>query len=151
MSMLIAPDTPFGKEMWKWEHHEGEAHPTDSSIRGMRPAHYRPYPAMLYRATQKNPWKFDELIVKDDVAERLAIGQGFVPGGKAAAAEAFDTRQQDVAMAAAHRNYEDRNVSERARAEINAAEQASSSHLGEIPETPIRRRVGRPKKDAAAA
>lgn len=148
MSMLIAPDTPYGKELWKWEHHEGEAHPTDSSIRGMRPNGFRPYPAMLYRATQKNPWKFDQQMVRDEVAEGLAVGQGFVSGGQQAAADAFDARQQDLSLAAAHRNYEDRNISEKARAEVNAAEQASSTHLVEIKRTPIRKR-GRPAKVTA--
>ena len=148
MALLIAPDTPYGKELWRWEHHDGEAHPSDPNLRGMRPSSFRAYPAMLYRATQQNPWQFDQQEVADEVAERLAVGQGFVSGGKAAAAEAFQARQQDLAMAAAHRNYEDRNVSERARAEIDAAEQASSTHLGEIPETPIKRR-GRPRKQAA--
>ena len=52
-------------------------------------------------------------------------------------------------MAAAHRNYEDRNMSDGARAHSNAVEQASSRHLGEIPETPIRRRRGRPTKAVA--
>lgn len=145
MGVLIAPETPYGKEMWKWEHHEGEAHPNDSSIRGKRPSHYKPYPAMLYRATQKNPWKFDEKLVADETAERLAIGQGFVSGGPQAAADAFDERQQELAMAAAHRNYEDRNISEKARAEVDAVEQSSSQHLGEIPRTPVKRR-GRPAK-----
>ena len=48
-------------------------------------------------------------------------------------------------FSAAHRNYEDRNVSAKARAEIDSVEQASSTHLGEIPRTPIRKR-GRPAK-----
>lgn len=150
MSMLIAPDTPYGKELWKWEHHQGEAHPSDPSIRGMRPATPQAYPSMLYKATQKNPWQFEQRVVKDDVEQRIAEGQGFVSGGPAVAAEAFDARQQDLATAAAHRNYEDRNIGERARAEVDAAEQASSTHLGEIARTPIKRR-GRPSKAVSDA
>lgn len=150
MSVLIAPDTPYGKELWRWEHHQGEGHPTDPTIRGMRPQHFQAYPAMLYRATQKNPWKFDEQVVADEVAERLAVGQGFVAGGKQAAADEFDRRQLALAVAAAERNFSDRHVSEKARAEIHAAEQASSRHLGEIPEQPIKRRGRKPKAQEAA-
>lgn len=148
MSLLIAPDTPYGKELWKWDHTEGETHPSDSSVRGMRPATFQNYPSMLYRATQKNPWKFDQQLVADDVAERLAVGQGFVSGGQQAAADAFDARQQDLAVAAAERNHQDRAMGERARAESNAAEQDSSTHLGEIPRTPVKKR-GRPVKITA--
>lgn len=148
MSLIVSPDTPYGKELWKWDHRQDETHPSDANIRGMRPASFQAYPAMLYKATQKNPWQFEEKTVADEVAERLAIGQGFVPGGKAEAAKAFDARQQDLAVSAAHRNYEDRHVSERARAESDAVEQASSVHLGEIPRTPIPRRGRKPKVPA---
>lgn len=141
MALLIAPDTPYGKELWKWEHHEGETHPSDPSIRGMRPSTKREYPAMLYRATGKNPWSFEKEIARDEVEQRNLESRGFVMGGQGSAAEAYDRLVQNAALAAAHRNYEDRNISANARAEVDAAEQASSRHLGEIPETPIRRRV----------
>lgn len=150
MAMLIAPDTGYGKELWRWDHHQGETHPSDASLRGMRPSTFQPYPAMLYKATAKNPWTFESKVVESDVAERLAVGQGWVAGGKQAAADAYDARQQDLAVAAAHRNHDDRHLSERARAESDAAEEASSRHLGEIPRTPIKRR-GRPAKVADPA
>lgn len=151
MSMIIAPDTPYGKELWKWDHHEGETHPSDSTIRGMRPNGYRPFPAMCYRMTQKNPWLWESEIARDEPALRLLEQRGFVGGGLDAAAAAYDRQQQAFAVAAAERNFADRHLSEAARAESHAAEQASSRHLGEIPETPIRRR-GRPKKaDQTAA
>ena len=77
MSMLIAPETPYGKELWKWEHHEGEAHPQDSSIRGMRPNGHRPFPELMYKATQKNPWKFEQELAVDEVAQRNLASRGF--------------------------------------------------------------------------
>lgn len=148
MSMIIAPDTAYGKELWKWEHHEGEAHPADSSIRGMRPSSFRTHPAMMYKATNKNPWVFESEIAADETQQRNLESRGFVAGGKQAAADAYDAHMQALATAAAHRNYEDRNISEKARAEVNAAEEASSTHLGEIPSTPIKKR-GRPVKVTA--
>jgi hypothetical protein len=105
----------------------------------MRPSSPQPYPELMYLATSKNPWVFETKLATDEVAARLLIGQGYSAGGPACAAEAYDERQQDLAIAAAHRNHEDRNIGEAARAEVNAAEEASSKHLGEIPETPIPR------------
>ena len=145
MSMIVTPDTPYGKELWKWEHREDETCPQDSTIRGMRPSSPRMYPAMLYKATGKNPWTFDMEKAADEVKQRNMESRGFVAGGKGKAAEAFDGLVQSAALAAAHRNYEDRNMSESARAHSSAVEQASSRHLGEIPAAPIRKR-GRPVK-----
>ena len=148
MAILIAPDTPYGKEIWKWEHREDETHPQDSTIRGMRPATPRMYPAMMYKATGKNPWTFDRELAADEREQRNLESRGFVAGGVGAAAEAYDGLVQAAALAAAHRNYEDRNMSEAARAHSNAVEQASSRHLGESPAEPIpaHRKRGRPAK-----
>lgn len=146
MGMLIAPDTGYGRELWKWDHHQGEAHPNDPTIRGMRPTSFQSHPAMMYKATQKNPWKFEEETAADLNAQRNLESRGFVAGGKQAAADAFDSHMQALAVGAAHRNYEDRNMSEKAKAESNVAEQSSSTHLAEIP----RKRVRRTKAQIAA-
>lgn len=154
MSVLIAPDTPYGKELWKWEHTQGETHPSDPSIRGMRPATRQAYPAMLYKALQKNPWKLDSVTVKDEREQADMERQGYVGGGPQAAADAYDSHQQAMALAAAHRNYEDRNMSAAAKAESNAVEEASARHVGEIPRTPIpahRKRGRKPKAVADGA
>lgn len=139
MSVFIDPGTPYGKELWRWEHHQGEAHPQDASIKGMRPATFQAYPAMMYKALQKNPWKFEEHTVADENEQRNLESRGFVAGGKGKAAEAFDAAQQGLAVAAAERNFSDRNMSDKAKAERDAAEQASSTHLGEIPRKPVRK------------
>lgn len=139
MAMLVAPESPYGKALWPWEHHQGETHPTDPTIKGMRPTHFQPYPSMLYRVTQKNPWQWDAEIVTSEMEQRNLESRGFVAGGIEAACTAFDASMQELALMAASRNYTDRNVSEAARAEINEAEQASSRHLGEIPAKPRRK------------
>lgn len=145
MAMLISGDTPYGKELWKWEHTDSETHPSDSNLRGMRPTHPQPYPAMLYRCTQQNPVRFDSQVVADEVQERLACGQGFVAGGQGEALKAFQNRQQANAVGAAERNWMDRNMSAKAKEESDAFEQAHSTHQPEIPRTPIKKR-GRPSK-----
>lgn len=139
MSMIVPPDSPYGRELWKWEHREDEVCPSDPTIRGMRPSSPRMYPAMMYKATGKNPWTFDKEIAHTEAEQRNMESRGFVAGGPGKAAEEYDSLVQRAAVAAAHRNYEDRNIGERARAEVDAAEQASSRHLGEIPAKPIRR------------
>ena len=145
MSVLISPDSVYGKEAWKWEHHIGETHPSDPTIHGMRPREFQAYPAMLYRATQKNPWKFDSHLAESPEDQRIMEDQGFHAGGRGVAAEAFERREVEIAKLAANRNWNDRNISEAARAEVNAHEEASSKHLPEIPVTPIKKR-GRPAK-----
>lgn len=145
MPILISEQSQYGKEAWKWEHTTAEVHPSDSSIRGMRPVGFQPYPAMLYRCLQKNPYKFDEFVVHSADEQRNMESRGWIAGGQGEAVKAFEANQQALAIAAAERNYQDRNIGEKARAESDAAEQASSSHLGEIPRTPIKRR-GRPAK-----
>lgn len=139
MSLLISADSMYGKEMWRWEHRQDETHPTDPSVKGMRPIGFQHFPAMLYRCTQANPPKFEEHIVGNEDEQRNMESRGFVAGGQDVALEAFQAAQQQVAVAAAERNYRDRNMSEKALAESNVAEEASSRHLGEIPRTPIKR------------
>ena len=143
MSVLRSSDGVYGKEAWKWEHHQGETHPSDPTIRGMRPREFQAYPAMLYRATQKNPWRFDQHLATDANDQATQEAQGFVAGGQQAAADRYDAMQQEIAVLAANRNWNDRNMSDKAKAEVNEAEQASSRHLAEIPEKPRR---GRPRK-----
>lgn len=149
MSMLIAPDTPYGRELWRWDHTVGTTHPTDPKIKGM--SNPGPYPAMLYKATQKNPWKFEHETVRDEHEQRNLESRGFIAGGPQAAADAYDQVMVDLATAAAHRNYEDRNMSERAKAHSDAVEQSSSRHLGEIPAEPIKRRKRGPNKPKVMA
>ena len=150
MALLISPDTAYGKELWKWDHDRGQTHPSDPTVKGMRAPCFEPYPAMMYKATQKNPWKFDQEVAADEQAQRNLESRGFIAGGKQAAADAFDTDMQKLAVAAAERNAQDRHMSEKARAESNAAEQASAKHLGEIPATPIKKR-GRKSKVVTTA
>jgi hypothetical protein len=125
--------------MWKWEHRQDEVHDTDPSVRGMRPIGFQRYPAMLYKVTKNNPWTFDEHVVQSEMEERNMLSRGFVAGGQAEAVKAYEAEQQGLAIAAAERNYADRNMGEKAQAERDAVEQESSRHLGEIPRTPIKR------------
>ena len=80
---------------------------------------------------------FETKLATGEVAARLLIGQGYSAGGPRVR-PGYDERQRDLALAAAHRNHDDRGISDAARAEVEAAEEASSRHLGEIPRSPVK-------------
>lgn len=147
MGLIITPDSAYGREQWRWEHSQAESITVGNhTVRGERAVGYQPYPAMFYLVTQKNPWAYEQAIAHDEHEARNLQSRGFVAGGVQAACAAFDAEQQEHAVLAAARNWEDRNLSEKARAEVDAAEQASARHLPAIPETPIKRSPGRPRK-----
>ncbi len=138
MAILVPPETKFGVETWRWEHTTGETNPFDPSVKGMRPIFPQPYPAMLYKVVQKNPWKFESHVVENETEQQNMESRGFIAGGQGAAVDQYERDQFTLAETAAARNYEDRNLSANAKAESQAAEEASSTHLGEIPRTPIK-------------
>ena len=149
MGLIIAPDSAYGRELWKWDHPQGTSIGEGvHRVEGMRPRGFQAFPEMVYLVTQKNPWAYESAIAHDEQELRNLQSRGFVSGGLQDACDAYDDAQQALATAAAERNYRDRSMSDKAKAEIAAAESASATHLGEIPETPIRRGPGRPRKDS---
>lgn len=66
-------------------------------------------------------------------AEQDALAGGFYesPAAAVAAQHAFDNA---IATAAAHREYEDRNMGEQARAEMRAVDDAADHFVAEVPE-----------------
>lgn len=142
MGLVITPDSTYGREAWKWEHTTGESirHGAET-IRGMRANGFQPYPAMFYLVTQKNPWVYESVIAADEAEARNLQSRGFVGGGLQAACDAYDAQQQDLAVAAAERAYSDRNMSDKAKAEVAAAEEAHAGHMGAMPERPKRKYV----------
>jgi len=150
MAILISSESEYGKELWKWEHTQAETMENHPEVRGMRPVGFQPYPAMMYKATQQNPWRFEQHVVNSELEQRNMESRGFYAGGQQVAADAFKASEQALAVAAAERNYQDRNMGEKARAESDRAEQASSVHLGEIPRTPVKKRVRRTNAQIAA-
>ena len=75
----------------------------------------------------------------DEAEAANLYSRGFY-NGLAEAAAALAASEQADAVLAANRNYNDRNMSEKAKAESAAAEDAHDGHLPSIPETPIVRR-----------
>ena len=145
MSVLISQDSGFGREMWKWENYEGTTHPSDPTIKGMKAREFREYPMMLYRVTKGGELpEFDQVVAHDARDREMHERSGFV-ATQTDALHRYERDQKELAVLAANRAYNDRNMSEAAKAEIRAVEESSSRHVAEIPVTPIKRR-GRPKK-----
>jgi hypothetical protein len=131
---------------------------------------YRPYPKMLYRAeayngknvcmaTPPDPYTFKtapeyaraeesakrftekcQRIVQDEVEHQKAAESGWRESPQEAV-EYLEARTRAVSDATAHRNYEDRNMSDAAKREIaDQVEAAGGEHQPEI-----KRKPGRPK------
>ena len=167
--VVVVPGSNYAKEMEKFEQF-----PSKFGSRPGNPYAYRPFPKMLYRAehwngkatcmaAEPNPVEYSDprewerhqelarrftekcqRIVNDEREMQAAMENGWREG-PLEAVEYLLGRDKDVSTATAHRHFEDRNMSEKAKAEIKAAEEeAGGAHIPEIPAKPIRRR-GRPK------
>jgi len=88
--------------------------------------------ALFNRSCQK--------ICMDEVEHKQALSEGWRDSPKEAE-EAQWGYEKDIAKAAAHRAYEDRNRSEKAKAEIKAVEDSTPNILGEIPSAPTVKKV----------
>lgn len=145
----------MGKELAKWQ----------------RPANYNPdapenqFPRMLYLAqkrpdgvvsvneTSDAPWnnitgsadQFNrtcQRIVKTEAECIRAMEQGWRKT-QAEAMVRHESKEKHVADSAAHRAYEDRNMSDAAKAEVAQIEAETVEHVAEVP-----RKRGRPRKVA---
>ena len=76
-------------------------------------------------------------------AEHEALGSGWYES-PVAALEAVRRRNDEIAQVAAHRAYEDRNMSAGAKAEAAKVEDAAETFVPEIPETKRGPRSARP-------
>lgn len=145
MGVVHTPDSEYMKELLKWEFDDyryGEA-------RGLRgPRVYQEYPKMLYKAGRSERTNkielVDKQIAKDAQEEANLLSRGFTFGPDKAI-EAQEAREREVATIAANRAFNDRNLSDAAKREVAAIEDATPDHVAEIPETPVRRR-GRPAR-----
>lgn len=150
---LISRDSEEGKELLKWE----------------KPYRFEKYPLMVYRARRRpdgivsvgegddaafggkmgaaETWTNGcQMIVRSEQEHQKAKENGW-RDTQAEAIEAFEAKERKLGQAAAERAYEDRNMSEAAKAEVEAAESQTVEHLPEVPE---KRRRGRPRKNVAA-
>lgn len=91
-----------------------------------------------------------QMEVKDKEMEERAIREGW----SKSQLEALHRHEVDIlklAKEAAHRNYDDRNLSEQAKVEAQRVEDSTPGQVAEVPEAPRRRRGRPPKKIATTA
>lgn len=145
MSVVVVPGTPYAEEIRKWEYADFKIG-DDPGLRG--PRVYQEFPKMLYKAGRNERNQIALIgreIAEDAEHERRLNSRGFV-FGPAEAIEEAERQEREVAKLAANRAYQERTMSESARAEAEAYDASVSGHVAEIPEAPKKR--GRPRKDA---
>jgi len=169
--IVISPGSNAAKEYSKFEQFPSK---WTAGYPPGNPYVYRPYPKMLYRAQDyhgkvccmaarpdegefRDPREYEravdsaerftqrcQMIVNDERERSIAMEQGWRESPDDAVAF-VKSRNEGIARAAAERNYEVERMSEKARAEMRAAEQANDGrHLEVMPEA--KRRRGRPRK-----
>lgn len=176
--LVVVPGSNYAKERAKFEQFPNPFGPPGN------PYVYREFPRMLYRAEVyqgriacgatvadagefSNPNEYNrqeesarrftercQRIVNDEREMQMAMENGWRKT-QAEAVAYLEARQRSQGQAAAERNYQDRNLSDAAKAEAAAAQmthfQETGQHLEAVPEAPVKRRPGRPRKNAPAA
>ena len=130
MAVLHSPDSEYAKERRKYE-----ALHSEFGAPG-RPYQFFEYPTMMYKAglDEKGQIAILERLEAETETQRGELERlGFVYGGQGAAVAAFERQRQEMAVLAATRNYEDRNMSEKAKAEAEAFKAHSTEHQPTIP------------------
>lgn len=150
------PGSSHSREMAKWEMGWSPYGPPG---RPREVIGHQEYPAAMYRM-KKAPIGTEFIVdgyeeAADEVQRANLEAQGYRMG-RAAAIDYVKELEQMVAVAAAERNYQDRNMSEKAKAEVEVVEKATAQHVAVIPEQPIKHRgwpkgKPRPKKEAVTA
>ena len=164
--IVVVPGSTYAKEMAKHEQFPSKYGSTPGN-----PYTYRPFPKMVYQAqvwqgkvvcmatVEPNAYvnpaeqlRAEEAAraytercqrtVNDQMEYQRALESGFRES-PAEAVEYLEAKQRSIADAAAERNYADRNMGEKAKAEAAAEVQRAfteeGSHAAEVPAKPIRR------------
>jgi hypothetical protein len=157
MPLEWSNDSFFKKESRKWD--------TPKRDGGYRCDGYEPYPKMLYKA-QRNPMTNQYVVaIAEDylsldkttvllgveafnatcqktVNDQREEERAYADGWRDHPQKAMDYHtgvEKEKAVEHAVRNYTDRNMGEKAKAEIAAVESKSTQHVPEIPEKPKRK------------
>lgn len=145
MGILLGPENGYVTEMAKWEQRlvivNGtpiQPIPFADGGRGGMP--FQPYPKMLYKAKSEmgGPRISSTHLVHDEAQERVAVGQGWAVTQEDAIADVGKRHLEDARLAA-ERHATERWMSDAAKAEAAAVDEATMNHVPEIPVTPIRK------------
>ena len=137
MGVMWSQDSGYATERRRWETTHTEFGPPGRSLV------FQEFPLMVYRAKRAETGGkpiLEHHIVGNEQEERNLLSRGFVRGPEQAIAR-LEYQEQELARAAAERAYADQRMSDKAKQEAAAVDESTIAHLGEIKETPIRRRV----------
>ncbi len=139
--ILHSPDSPESLERCKWEAQYSQYGPPG------RPYVKREYPLMMYLAGRPENGMGPDVILEQETVDLPGSQEDFLRSrgfretpGKALAA--FSGQQLEFAKLAANLEYQKKNqLSGKAAAEVDAAQDAHPTHLPMVPETPIKPRA----------
>jgi len=157
MAIIHNPDSEYSREMAQWN--------TQKRNGGKNANGYEAFPSMLYKAFARDNGKVmcgDPLAaVGDAVGEAFArscqltvgnederdraLAQGWSIGPMEAI-EKYEHDMQSIAEVTAQRHFADQRLGELAKAEAKLADDATHEQVPAVPETPVRRKRGRPLK-----
>ena len=141
------PASAYAREMAKWEMDWGPYGPPGRARANV--GHQR-FPCRMYKVKRAETGGDVAIEHSADAASEAEMrnwqSRGYY-NGLAEAADALAAGEQERAVLAAERAANERRMSDAARAEAAAYDDASAEHVASIPETPLRRGPGRPRKD----
>ena len=160
---LISTDSEEGKEYLKHERkpNYNPNAPENQYPRMLYQAHKRPDGVVSVNEVSDGPFggvmgaadafnRTCQRIVKGPQEEQSALEGGW-HRTQQDALESFERKERLRGDAAAHRAHEDRNMSEPAKAEAKAAEDATPEHVAEVPEARRVKRTYKRRNAPAAA
>jgi hypothetical protein len=140
-NLLHSPQSNESVERVKWE-----AQYTPFGPPG-RPYVKRDYPMMMFLAGRPESGMGPDTIIEQEIVEDSGGQEDFLRSRgfretPLEAIKAFQGQQLEFAKLAANLEYQKKNqLSPRAAAEVEAAQEASAGHLPMVPETPIKPRA----------
>lgn len=140
MGILHSPDSNESKERVKWEAQYSPFGP------GLRPYVKRPFPMMIHLAGPPPGGMGPVTIIEQmEVGSEQEMEFPYARGFRETPLDAilaYEAQQLEFAKLAANLEYQKKNqLSVKAAAEVEAAQDASPTHLPMVPETPVKPRV----------
>lgn len=162
MGVVISPESELGKELWKWDHAVNESHPSDPTIRGLRPTTFQAFPKMVYKATKREDGRIEccppepqinEFLSLNEYHRAFAKWEAVIRGSQrlvhsedehrrakndgwcGSPREAIDHQKaldEAVSTAAAEAHFAATRMSEKAQREFRAVDQATSEHIADV-------------------
>ena len=150
-NIILPPGSDEWVERSKWQRHFGldGTRPIPVSEGGRGEFVYEEFPKMIYKGGRigGRPAIVETRTVHDRDDEQRALDEGFRVSQVEALAY-LDAQELEFAKLSANQNYHAQRMSEKAQAELETFNQGRALHQPVMPEQPIKRRPGRPKKAA---